>query len=657
MENSSIGQPRILVVDDEPRMCESIRALLSVRNYDVCTAFSGNDALELLHRKSFDVALLDLMLPGMDGYQIMERIHENDPELPVIMITGKPSVKVAVNALKRGAYDFIRKPFEYDELLMTLKNALSQRTLKREKADMRGRLARTEERYRLLVENSPDIIYTLDEEGRFTFVSNAISGILGTKSADILGSHYSALVHENDLDKARWCFNERRTGDRAASGVEFRLAAKKNGGKSEGNGFNLRTVELKAMGMYESNASDEKKRFLGTHGVARDVTERKNLEAKLKQAERMESLGTLAGGIAHDFNNLLMGIQGNASLALLEMPDGHPIVERLRNIEKLVQSGAELTMRLLGFARGGKYQVKPTDIRELVSRGLSLFRRTKKEITVFEEYCETPWAVEVDRSQMDQVFLNLFVNAWQAMPGGGELHVAIRNVLLSRDEVAPHELQPGKYVVVSVKDTGVGMDKATRKRIFEPFFTTRGKGGGSGLGLASAYGIVKNHGGLIDVQSEKGNGAMFSVYLPCCEKQASRGVEAKEKVVKGCGRLLIVDDEDAVLTVGKEMLEALGYRVFTARSGEEAIDLVRSTKSLPDLVILDMIMPGMSGAETFEALKAFCPGIKVLLSSGYCAEAPAAETLRQGCEDFIQKPFTLGDLSLKVCRILDKSNL
>ncbi|GAG21264.1 unnamed protein product, partial [marine sediment metagenome] len=257
-------------------------------------------------------------------------------------------------------------------------------------------------------------------------------------------------------------------------------------------------------------------------------TEKKRLEAQFQAAQRMEAIGTLAGGLAHDFNNILMGIQGNTSLILLHKTSTHPDYERLKGIEEGVKSGAELTRQLLGFARGGKYEVRPTNLNELIENQNHMFGRTKKEITIRGKYEDKPWTVEVDQGQIEQVLLNLYVNAWQAMPGGGDLYIETENVTLDEDYAKPFNMEPGRYVKISVTDSGVGMDEATQQRIFEPFFTTKEMGRGTGLGLASVYGIIRNHGGIISVYSEKGKGTTFEIYLPVSQRELIKEEELPE---------------------------------------------------------------------------------------------------------------------------------
>ena len=384
-----------------------------------------------------------------------------------------------------------------------------------------------------------------------------------------------------------------------------------------------------------------------------DVTERKRLEAQLRQAQRMEAVGSLAGGIAHDFNNLLMAIQGNTSLMLLDTDTIHPHYKKLKTIQSCIQSGAELTRQLLGFAGGGKYEPKPTNLNEIVKRATRMLGLTKKEVKIHTKYQKDIWTVEVDQGQIVQVLLNIYMNAYQAIAGGGKLYLQTENVTLDEDYVEPSNVKPGKYVKISITDTGLGMEEETKERIFDPFFTTKEMGKRTGFGLPSAYGIIKNHGGITNVFTEKGEGTTFDIYLPALEKEVTKQQELSGKALKGEENVLLVDDEDMIIDVGQEMLKALGHGVFTARSGREAIEVYEANKEKIDIVILDMIMPEMGGGEAFDRMKEINPNIKVLLSTGYSIDGQAKEILARGCLGFMQKPFNLRDLSQNLRGILD----
>ncbi len=384
-----------------------------------------------------------------------------------------------------------------------------------------------------------------------------------------------------------------------------------------------------------------------------DISERKALQAQYEHAQKMESIGTLAGGIAHDFNNLLMGIQGRASLMGIHLEPGHPHYEHVKGIEEYVKSASDLTRQLLGFARGGKYEVRPVDLNDLVASCSKMFGRTKKELVIHTRLQSSLPVVEADRSQIEQVLINIFVNAWQAMPEGGSLYIETKNVSLKPAFCKPHQIEPGDYVRVSITDTGIGMDKAIRNRIFDPFFTTKEKSRGTGLGLASAFGIIKNHKGLITVDSEIGSGTTFNIHIPASAEKITRKTDRIKKLTKGSETVLLVDDEDLIIDVGQAILKEMGYSVVTAKSGREAIQVIEQMKGKIDLVILDMIMPEMDGGKTFDHLRAIEPHIKVLLSSGYAINGQAEKILRKGCKGFIQKPFTIQKLSGKMRSILD----
>ena len=386
---------------------------------------------------------------------------------------------------------------------------------------------------------------------------------------------------------------------------------------------------------------------------AHDITRIKQLETKLNQAQKLEAIGTLAGGIAHDFNNLLTGIQGRTSLMVVDTDESHPHREHLIAIEDYINSATDLTKQLLGLARGGKYDLKPLDLNLLVKSTSSMFGRTKKEIRVQTQLYDKPLVVEADQGQMEQVLLNLYVNAWQAMPEGGQLRLDTTIADMEEADCRPFGITPGRYAKISITDTGTGIEASILPKIFDPFFTTKEKSRGTGLGLASAYGILKNHSGAITVYSEDGHGATFNIYLPLSGKEPSQETPVNHEMRSGSETILLVDDEEMIIDVGRAMLEKLGYRVITAPDGLQAMAQVSATGIQIDLVILDLIMPGMDGGKTFDKIRATQPRLPVLLSSGYSINGMAADILQRGCNGFIQKPFKIHELSQKVRAILD----
>jgi CheY-like chemotaxis protein len=291
----------------------------------------------------------------------------------------------------------------------------------------------------------------------------------------------------------------------------------------------------------------------------------------------------------------------------------------------------------------------------LVLKSITILGRTRKDIQVHIKTFSQPLVVEGDKQQIEQVLLNIFVNAWQAMPKGGDLHIKTNNIELEEATCLPHQLPPGSYVNVSIADSGIGMSESTLQRIFDPFFTTKDKGRGTGLGLASAYGIVKNHSGFITVGSEIGKGTTFDIYLPASQQPVLKEAYSEEELSTGSETILLVDDQQMIIDVGKAMLEQLGYSVVVANSGETAVEEISKNGSDIDLVILDLIMPGIGGAEAFDQIREIKPTIPVILSSGYSIDGQASEIMQRGCNEFMQKPFNILVLSKKIRKVLDQA--
>ncbi|MDD2671807.1 MAG: PAS domain S-box protein [Syntrophales bacterium] len=504
-------------------------------------------------------------------------------------------------------------------------------------------LRANEVRYRTLYETAGDAIFVI-KDGLFCECNTKTLKMFSCAKEDILmrpPADFSPLLQPDGTTSQQ---KSREKIDAALSGkpqfFEWRHS------RLDGTTFDTE-VSLNVMEVSGEN-------FL--LAVVREITERKRLESQLFQAQKMEAIGTLAGGMAHDFNNLLTGIQGYATLVLMDLDPDHPHYEKICSIEEQIRSGAELIKRLLGFAQGGKFEVVPIDLNEVVDNTASLFGRTKKEVMIHREFDDNLFTIEADRSQIEQMLLNLYVNAWQAMPEGGELCLETHNQVLHGKDAECLNLDPGMYVRISVTDTGTGMDDQTKKRVFEPFFTTKGRGRGTGLGLATVYATVKRHGGAIDVQSAPGAGTAFRILFPASEKEIEAAPSGPSEILKGTETILIVDDERAVMNATKEILEVLGYRVFAAGSGQEAVATYLEKKNQVQLVLLDMILPGMSGEATFLQLRDINPDLKIILCSGYSVNEKVRNIMERGCNGFLQKPFDMKILSRKIREVLDSSS-
>jgi len=520
----------------------------------------------------------------------------------------------------------------------------------RERKRIEEALSESEEGYRTVIESCNDGVSIIQGK-RQLYVNQRFADIHGYESPhEIIGKSLDELVHPDDLQRVKDLAIRRQKGEPVADKYEFKALRK--------DGIPVYLENSVTKTIYHGKSV--------SLSYLRDITDRKRaeeekirLESQLLQAQKMEAVGTLAGGIAHNFNNLLMSIQGNTSLMLLDTTTTHPHYERLTTIEKSVQSGSKLTSQLLGYARGGRYEVKPISINHIIKETSSTFAMTRKDITLHHDLEQSLAGVKADRGQIEQVVLNIYVNAAEAMGGGGELFITTRNIPHTAIEKKPYTIKPGNYILLTIRDTGIGMDKHTQAKVFDPFFTTKGLARGTGLGLASVYGIMKAHGGYIDVESHKGQGTTFFLYLPASKETIGEEIHPAGTIETGKGTILLVDDEEIILDVGRDLLTSLGYTVLTAHGGNEAIEIVSTAKpsSFPALVILDMIMPGMGGGETYDRMKEIHPTIKVLLSSGYSINGQATEILKRGCNGFLQKPFTLGEISKAIREVVESQSV
>jgi PAS domain S-box-containing protein len=499
-----------------------------------------------------------------------------------------------------------------------------------------------EDRYRHIFEADLSGFYISTPEGEIILCNNVFADILGFASShDVVGMDMNSFYKDPGLRKQ---LVKQLSKAKRLKHIEVEMIRK--------DGI-LIHVRLNAIGRF-----DDQGKLSEILGYLMDITHQKSLETQLLHAQKMESIGTMAGGLAHDFNNLLMGIIGNVSLLLRDASPQDYGYKRLESIEQYAKSGSDLTHQLLGFAKGGKYEVRVIDVNRLIEKNSKMFARTHKEINVRTSLAGDLWVVEADHSQIDQVLYNMYVNAWQAMENSGDLTVSTSNRTIDPSDVTAHGIKAGDYVQITVTDSGIGMDAATIQRIYDPFFTTKERGRGTGLGLASAYGIIKNHSGFIRVNSKPDQGTTFYIFLPATDKAIEiQTPDRSQEPTNGSGTILLIDDEEIVIESVGCMIEHLGYRLIVARSGKEAIELYKAQGSDIDLVILDMIMPDMNGSQTFDRLKATDPDVQIVLSTGYSADGQASEILQRGCQGLINKPFTLGELSEKISRFLQPPHL
>jgi len=590
-------------------------------------ANSASDRLFGVDHMQFIGKTIEEAFPGLIDTEVPER-YRDAAKNGVIWSTEQIDYD---EGLVSGAFEVVAFQTEPGKMAVFF-NEITKRV--KAQADLKE----SEVRFRTLVEKSPFGISLIGENGDYKYINPQFYDMFGYSIEDIPTGAVWFKKAFPDKDY-RQKVMEAWVGDKKGTKV----------GQTRPRTYKVTCKNGSQKTVYFMPVTMEN---LEQFVIFEDITEKSRMERKLHQAQKFKAIGTLAGGIAHDFNNLLMGIQGRSSLVAVDMDTSHPHFEHLEAIEEYINSATHLTKQLLGFARGGKYEVKPVNINNLVLNSAAMFSRTRKEIKTHTKMHPSILVVEADQNQIEQVLLNMYLNACQAMSDSGDLYLESKTVELDDEYCEPYQLSPGHYVKVSITDTGTGMSEATRLRIFDPFFTTKEKSRGTGLGLASAYGIIKNHRGLITVYSEYGHGTTFNIYLPVSEKDIHQELVMKLEMVKGSETILLVDDEPMIIEIGKEMLEKLGYSVVVAQGGLDAVEKITGMGNEIDMVVLDLIMPEMDGGKTFDRIREIQPEIPVMLSSGYAINGQATEIMRRGCNGFIQKPFTISEISQKIRKVL-----
>jgi PAS domain S-box-containing protein len=635
----------VLLVDDEPQVLVALEDLLS-DEFTVFKAQTPQKALELVkHERNLAVILTDQRMPGMTGDELLTRAHESS-EATRMLVTGFADLSAVIRAVNEGRiFAYVTKPWNPEELQIMVRKAAEHFRLAQELAHERTLLHD-------LMDNAPDGIYFKDRQLRFLRTNRAFARSLNeTRSDDLVGKRLrDFLPTSTDVAKAE--AEDRRV-------MEQGLPAQDVLHEHRQGELTRWISETKAPIRTPSGET------IGLVGIARDVSERvlaemalRRAEEQLLQAQKMEAVGQLAGGVAHDFNNVLSVILGYGELLLEEIPKDDPKHSDIAVMVGAAQRAAALTRQLLAFSRRRVVQPDIVDLNTIVWGLDKMLRRIiGEDIDLRTTLASSPATVRADPSQLEQIVMNLTVNARDAMPKGGALRIETATEKLDERYAAEHVgVKPGTYVLLRVTDTGTGMDPATQKRVFEPFFTTKEVGYGTGLGLSTVYGIVQQSGGHIELVSELGKGTSFAIHLP----QADEPVSAPQirrpatRPPAGSGSVLVVEDDDEVRGVTVRMLRDQGYKVVDTGRAEDARALALENRAGIDVLLVDIVMPQTSGATLAEELTEVVPGLRVLYMSGYAGALVDREIKLTSGSDYIEKPFSPSALGKKIAELLGK---
>ena len=504
------------------------------------------------------------------------------------------------------------------------------------------KLQNSEARLRLILETVPSGFFMVDSDRKIVYWNKEAEEITGTKAEEIIGKNCLEALHCEECMKGCSLFDDKV--NKPIYGLECILHMHNRSITISKNADILKDFRGRTIAGIES--------FVDITGRKQAEEEKRELEAKLLQAQKMEAIATLAGGIAHEFNNALVGVYGNIELLQMELPDDKNIDKYIEIMKHSTSRMTELTRRLLAYARGGKYQPRTISLNDFVKDTVPLIQHSiGPAIRVEMDLPSGISNIEADLPQMQMMLSAVLSNASEALEGEGRIRISTRNEKIDEEPAKTiPDLKPGSYVCLTIKDEGKGMDEDTRSRVFDPFFTTKFQG--RGLGMAAAYGIIKNHGGWISLDSELGKGTVVRIYLPAVEFHIERANETKTETTSGFGTILVIEDEKVVIDVICTMLDMLGYRILLAKTGSHAVEIVRTREGDIDLAILDIVLPDMGGKDVYHLIMEARPNLKVIVSSGYSLDGPAQEILDAGAQAFIQKPFSLETLSKKLKEVL-----
>ncbi len=623
----------VLVVSDDRHLLRTLSDILRKCGYTPRTATRGHEGISVAEAEAPPaIALVDLMLPDMDGMEVVSRLRERSLDTEIVVLTGNASIESAVGALRQHTYDYLIKPVAPDQLLVTLGRAGDRWLGRRAEHALR----QSEERFRRLIESIGDIVFLVDPDLRVSYASPSVTRVLGHPVAEVVGRSVFDLFETAD------------EGGSILQGLHGALA---------GTPIELTSRHPDGPRVLEVSVNDlrDNPSLRGLVLTARDITGQRKLERQAMQAHRLDSVGRLAGGLAHDFNNLLCVVLGSTELAMIDPGISPNVRDHLGAVKLAGEKASMLTRQLLQFARRQPGEPRVLYLRTMVQDLLPMLRRLLTEnVEIVLEFGSEATPVAADPTQLEQVLLNLAVNARDAMPEGGRLTIEVRRVRLEGELAARHaQLGAGDYVLLGVQDEGAGMDDEVRARAIEPFFTTKEQGRGTGLGLSICYGIVRQAHGSLSLHCAPGRGTLVEVLLPVAEAapEAPVAKSAGELLPRGGETVLVVEDDAGIRAVVVSMLECLGYSVVTASTGREAVELLRRAQPAVHVVLTDVVMPQMSGPELVDRLRAVRPDVKVLFMSGYPHRARDGGSALSA--PLICKPFTSTGLARAVRSTLD----
>ena len=632
---------RVLILEDDPQDAELMAATLRRTGYSLSLEVtdSRQQFQQQLKQADYDVILADYNLGSWTAMDALELLKESGKDIPFVVVTGTLGDEAAVECIKQGAADYILKD-RLHRLPVAVEGALRDKVQRQEAARLQEQIRHAKKEWEQTVDTVPDPVLVLDDQFRIKRANRATARVLGLEFSQLIGQPCYQAVHGRAEPIPECLFQcMLLTGKEHRCDVEEPRLGK--------------VFDATATPLYNSGSA-----VLGCVEVLRDITERKRAEEQLRQAHKMEAIGQLAGGVAHDFNNLLMAIIGYSELLLARLREGDRLRKHIQEIKKAGERAAALTRQLLAFSRRQVLVPQVLDLNSVVSNMQKMLRRMiDEDIDLLTVPASDLGQVRADPGQVEQVIMNLAVNARDAMPEGGNLTLETANVALDESYTRNHiDVLPGRYVMLAVSDTGSGMDAETLSHIFEPFFTTKEEGKGTGLGLATVYGIAKQSGGHIEVSSEPGQGTTFRVYLPRIEaayEPAARGAPAEE-MPRGTETVLLVEDDVVVCELLREMLQGSGYTVLEAGGARQALRMGERYAPRPiHLLLADVVMPEMSGPQLADHLARVYPKMKVLYISGYTDAAVARHGKLSTKAPYLQKPFAPEVLARKVREVLD----